>query len=107
MSSQSGKPPVDWEAVARYLAGESPVAERESVQAWLARNPEESAAIASLDVALNRLALRPEDMKGIDVEAALAAVNARRQEAAPTPLGRTLELRQRSRIWIPIAAAAP
>jgi transmembrane sensor len=104
MSSQSAQP--DWEAVARYLAGESPAGERDAVQSWLAANPEESRAIAALDDVLDGLALGPESTQGIDVEAALAKVNARRQEAVHKPLGRGLEFPRRSRVWIPLAAAA-
>ena len=50
MTSDSRLPPdpVDWDAVARFFAGESSTAEIESVSQWLAERPEEAAAFASL-----------------------------------------------------------
>ncbi|HEY6219661.1 MAG TPA: FecR domain-containing protein [Gemmatimonadaceae bacterium] len=106
MGADSAKPNTDWEAVARYLAGESPTAEREAIQAWLAQHPDESRVIAGLDQTLDRLTLNPADLAGIDVEGALARVNARRAEQVQKPMGRTLEFRSRRSAWIPMIAAA-
>lgn len=71
---------VDWEAIARYLAGESPAGEQAAVRQWLADHPADARTIAALDDALGGLALGAES-RGIDVEAALAAVKARREPA--------------------------
>ena len=69
---------VNWDAVARYLAGESPSLERDLVQKWLARIPADSQLIAALDDALQGVMLGPDTIAGIDVEAALARVKAQR-----------------------------
>lgn len=76
--ARSAEPQIDWDAVARYLAGESPAAERDSVQQWLAAHPADSKVIVALDDALAGLTLGPDATKDIDVEAALAKVKARR-----------------------------
>jgi len=69
----------DWEAIARYFAGESPTAEREAVRRWLDAHPDHAEALAALDGATGRLArATPSD---IDVEAALRRVAARRDVA--------------------------
>lgn len=104
----SAEPQVDWDAVARYLAGESPAVERDVVQKWLANLPEDSKLIAALDDALHGLALGAEATKGIDVEAALAKVKARRAQDVPTGKGRrgtSYPIRTFNR-WPAIAAAA-
>jgi transmembrane sensor len=93
MSSES----TNWEAIARYLAGESPADEQASVRQWLADHPGDAKAFAALDEVLHR-ALSPGLAEGIDVEAALARVNARRREVVP--------LRRRQPDWVPLAAAA-
>jgi transmembrane sensor len=85
----SAEPQVDWDAVARYLAGGSPASERDSVQKWLASRPADSKLIAALDDALDGLTLGADATKGIDVEAALAKVKARRAQDAVTDKGRT------------------
>ncbi|HEX8274749.1 MAG TPA: FecR domain-containing protein [Longimicrobiaceae bacterium] len=79
----SGDDP-DWEALARYLAGESPPAEAESVRAWLAADPEREALYGGLDDALGRLAVAPP--AGLDVEAALRRTRERMREPEPIPL---------------------
>ena len=73
----------DWDAIARFLAGESSAEEARSVQLWLEANPVEQDLVTRLDSALTTEA--PAD---IDVEAALARVHARmpdRPETAHTP----------------------
>jgi transmembrane sensor len=73
----------DWDAIARFLAGESSVEEARSVQLWLETNPVEQDLVTRLDAALTTDA--PAD---IDVEAALARVHARmhdKTDTAPRP----------------------
>ena len=100
MSSET----TNWEAVARYLAGESPAEERAAVQRWLAEHPADAEMVAALEDAMGRLTLGPEALAGIDVEAALAKV-----KGAPA-FGRSgirvIPFRSRPVPWIPLAAAA-
>ncbi|HST57245.1 MAG TPA: FecR domain-containing protein [Longimicrobium sp.] len=70
-----------WEALARFLAGESPPAEADAVRAWLAERPERAARLAALDRAMDHGAAPA----GLDVEAALARVH-RRMDSAATPV---------------------
>lgn len=70
---------VDWEALARYLAGESSAAEAEAMRRWLDAQPDRAELVAALDRSMNRLASRaPRDL---DVEGALRSVRARRDQA--------------------------
>jgi transmembrane sensor len=78
--------PIDWEALARYLAGESSPAEVEQVRAWLAAHPSDAALLESLDGHLDRLAAPDTTAPGPDVEAALREVNGRRDGAKVLPL---------------------
>jgi transmembrane sensor len=57
MSTESGPPPdqVDWEALARYFAGESSATEAEATSRWLAEHPEEADAFAALDAVTAQL----------------------------------------------------
>jgi len=68
--------PIEWETLARYLAGECSVPERERIERYLAAHPGDSEVVSALDNAMRILALRgaPE----IDVESALEQVIARR-----------------------------
>jgi transmembrane sensor len=67
---------VDWEALARYLAGESSAAEAEAMRRWLDAQPDRAELVAALDRSMNRLAYQaPHDL---DVEGALRSVRARR-----------------------------
>lgn len=108
MSSET----VNWEAIARYLAGESPAGEQAAVERWLASNPRDAQTIAALDDALSGLALGADAGQGIDVEGALARVKSRRDEPlravrgdAPRT-GRVRTFRTPRTSWIPMAAAA-
>jgi transmembrane sensor len=75
----------DWEALARYLAGESPAAEARALAEWLAAHPADAAMLRALDAEATRAA-RPGPVDGsIDVEAALRRVQLRR-DAAPAPM---------------------
>lgn len=104
----SAEPQMDWDAVARYLAGESPTAERDSVQRWLASAPANAKLISALDDALDGLTLGPAATAGIDVEAALATVKTRlaSEPADPNRVVAFPRRRAPSRSWIPIAIAA-
>ena len=82
MSSET----TNWEAIARYLAGEGSAEEQAAVRQWLAENPGEARSIAALDDVLSGLTLGPEAGRGVDVEAALVAVKARRDAPSPPAL---------------------
>ena len=76
---------IDWEALARYFAGESSDAERAAVRQWLDTNPEQAAAFAALNDAGGRLLqATPPDL---DVEAALRRVTERRDNPDVIPIG--------------------
>lgn len=99
---------MDWEALARYLAGESPVEEQEAVQRWLASHSGDAAMLAALDDALAGLTLGPDAEKGIDVDAALARVKARRDDGLRVVPGNVRRGAPAPRRfgWMPLAAAA-
>jgi transmembrane sensor len=81
----SGSPTehVDWDALARYLAGESTAEEADAMGRWLAERPDRAELVAALDRSFGRLAYRaPEDL---DVEAALRGVRARRDRPDVRP----------------------
>lgn len=86
-SSTPGHPrdPYDWDALGRYLAGESTPAEAEEVRRQLAENPDEAALILKLDEAIARHA-RQSVASDIDVDAALKAVKSRQMIARVEPL---------------------
>lgn len=67
--------PIDWEALARYLTGESAPDEVEMVRRWLAARPASAELIAALDRAMSRVAFTPP--ADLDVEDALRRVHAR------------------------------
>ena len=76
--------PPDWEALARFHAGECSARESEAIAAWLAAHPEDAAVLGAVNEAASRLgdALRAP----VDTEAALRRVLARRDAvAAVTP----------------------
>lgn len=70
----------DWDAIARFLAGESPAEEVVRVERWLAVHPEERALVAHLSstTALSGAA-------DVDVEAALARAHEKMGAPAPVP----------------------
>jgi transmembrane sensor len=91
---------ADWEALARYFAGESSEAESVAVRQWLDANPEEAAAFAALNDASGRLMqATPPDL---DVEAALRRVTERRHAADVIPIG---SRRPAARPVLPVSAA--
>src|SRR5438552_14783923 len=76
----------DWDSLARELAGEHPAGDA-TARAWLEQHPEEAARIQALDAAIQQHASSA--VGGIDVEAALQRVAARRDATpAVTPLRR-------------------
>lgn len=89
--SSSSKLPdgLDWEALARYEAGECNPIEAEQVRRWLADHPEYGEPLSMLHSAIGRL----QGTSDVDVAAALRAVKARaegtatdvRSIAAPQP----------------------
>lgn len=74
---------VDWELLARFLAGESPPAEADAVRAWLAADPRRQTVLGALDRALDHAAVPPP--AALDVEGALGRVHAR-MDAPETPV---------------------
>ena len=78
----SPESPVDWEALARYLAGESTDEEAAAMRRWLAARPDREELVGALDRALPRFAPPPD----VDVEAALRRVHERMDETAVLPL---------------------
>jgi transmembrane sensor len=81
---------TEWEALARYLAGETPAGEQEQVRRSLEASPRDAAVVAALERAMGHLHAAPDD--GIDVEGALALVNSRRMPVAgPGPSTPRLE----------------
>lgn len=89
---------VDWDALARYLAGESSDVEADAMRRWLDARPDRAELVGALTRSMGRLAYQaPPDL---DVEAALRRVRARRDE----PDVRSLQARPASR---PRHAAAP
>jgi transmembrane sensor len=69
-------PDAEWEAIARFLAGESPPDEERRLRQQLAADPDRAALLDSLDVALRPPTEEP--LSTSEVEAALASVRARR-----------------------------
>ena len=98
--------PDRWEALARYLSGESTPTEASEIRKWLAEDPTRNELIASLDESLNKLATPPAD--DVDVEAALRHVKARMDpkplELRPKPTATELSNRRWSRTLTRLAA---
>jgi transmembrane sensor len=70
----------DWEAIARFVAGESSAEEATRVERWLDANPAEKALLSRLDSGVIVHALND-----ADVEAALTRVHSRMNEGARRP----------------------
>lgn len=68
-----------WDAIARYLAGESSSAEAAAVREWLDAHPTDAKAIAALDAAVDAFAPK----HSVDVEAALRTVKTRATRRPP------------------------
>jgi transmembrane sensor len=87
MSNETPNPhdSADWDAIARYFAGESTPDEAAAVRRWLEAHPAEASALGSLNDATALLATAtPPDL---DVEAALKRVVERRDAADVIPIG--------------------
>jgi transmembrane sensor len=98
MRQQPTSSPPDWDALARYLAGESPDSEAEVIRAWLLQDPSRSALVHRLDqVTRNPIP----DFPPVDAEAALRKVKARLGE----PLVRELPVRRQTGWLLRLAAA--
>jgi transmembrane sensor len=78
MTTEPGLPSdqVDWDALARYFAGESSAEEAEAASRWLAEHPDEAEAFAALDAVTARVGAMPETPDP-DVDAAWQRVAAR------------------------------
>ncbi len=75
-SSDTGGPAeADWDAIARFLAGESAPAEAAVVRAWLAAHPGDAALVDAVKAHSGRLEERADIT--VDTERALMAVRAR------------------------------
>jgi transmembrane sensor len=70
---------TDWDALARYLAGESSAEEAATMRRWLDARPERAELVAALQRSLASLDVGTTD---VDVEAALRSVHARIKEQA-------------------------
>lgn len=78
---RAGPPePVDWEALARYVTGESTGDERADVGAWIAAEPSRAALVSALEHAFATTAFVPP--ADLDVEGRLRSVLARRDETS-------------------------
>lgn len=107
----------DWDALARYRAGESTAEEAATVAAWLAQHPLDDAMIEALD-AMVGAHFGTDDMSAapVDVERALGKLHQRMDQAAPAAPRLTVvrggasaatpPRRQRSRVLGGLAAAA-
>ena len=71
--------PPDWDAIARYLAGESSASEAAAVRSWLEANPRDRELVHRLDAVASL-----EPPANVDVEAALQRVH-RKLAAAERP----------------------
>ncbi|MBC7894053.1 MAG: FecR domain-containing protein [Cytophagaceae bacterium] len=96
--------PPDWEAIARYVSGESDGAERELVRAWLVANPEDHKLVEALDRIVADVPV--ELPAGLDIEGALRRTKAAaggspilRLEAAAPRLSRFPAARARPQ-WV-------
>lgn len=76
--------PADWEALARYVAGESSPDETKTIEADLAANAADKALMDALTSLTGKLAA--DSRAPIDVESALTKVKARRDHPEPRPL---------------------
>jgi transmembrane sensor len=75
---------IDWEALARYLAGECSADEAETMRRWLDARPDRAELVAALDSSLGRLVYQPPP--NLDVESALRRVRARMDRPDVRPL---------------------
>lgn len=102
---ESVSQPADWEALARYLAGESSRDEATQLEARLNAQPADKALMDSLAQITQRMAAgTPAD---IDVEAALSHVKARRNAVDARPLKLDQSVSRPRFAWrVPLSAIA-
>src|SRR5258707_6816008 len=97
----------DWEAIARYVAGESPPDEVERLEARFTAQPADKNLLDALAAVTQKMASTvPDDL---DVEAALRRVKARRNESATRPLEfrrPIVDARRPERWHVPVPALA-
>lgn len=74
------RPPLDWDKLGRYLAGESSPEEATAVRRWLDEHPSDAQMVAALDAATKHLAIDTP----VDVEAALRQVKTRARAKSST-----------------------
>lgn len=74
-SDPHGASEADWDAIARFAAGESDPVEAARVRAWLEHHPEDAALVHAVKVRAVRAETRAD--VAVDTERALAAVRAR------------------------------
>src|SRR5687768_4795688 len=93
-----------WEALARYLSGESHPDEVEQIERWLAEDPARRGLLDALDEQMRRLAAAPP--ADVHVEAALASVRSRLNEPEVLPFPQPQEPARAgaSRILLRVAA---
>lgn len=99
-------PPETWEAIARFVTGESAPEEAAALQRWLAEDPARERLISALRLPIERLRSTPPD---VDVEAALRATRARALQPALQVLGSYTTSSRPAlawRRWQPALAAA-
>ena len=72
------EPSPDWEALARFAAGESPADEAETIQDWLASHPADREVVDALQSTKGDL------LPAVDMEAALARVHQGMRDSTPT-----------------------
>jgi transmembrane sensor len=96
--------PYDWDALARYIAGESTPAEKRTVEAWLEARPERAQLVSALRESIDGLAIDTAD--DVDVEAALRKVHARMADPAAVVVAMPSPAR-RVRIDRTVRPAAP
>jgi transmembrane sensor len=95
---------LDWDAIARYLAGESSAEESARIRSLLARRPEDESLVRALDRVMGKMpASIPAD---IDVEAALARVKSRRDADTVRSITTAPSRMNRWRLPAPLIAAA-
>jgi transmembrane sensor len=98
---------AEWEALARYLTGESPPDEKARLEERLAAKPEDKALVAELGAVMQRMAV--ESPKDLDAEAALQNVKTRlhRPDEPGLKFDKARRVDQRPIRWqVPVLALA-
>ena len=77
---------ADWDAISRFVAGESDAVESAAVAQWLATHPEDAAVVAVVKARAQRIDER--SAVPIDTERALLAVRSRMADGPPLTVHR-------------------